>query len=80
MLGMGAYGEVNAVSLRTDGPNPDKLYAMKTLSKVKMIEKKALERCAVERDVMVSLRECPFSIHAQYAFQDERNFYMVSNA
>uniref|UniRef100_A0A915D0Z8 non-specific serine/threonine protein kinase n=1 Tax=Ditylenchus dipsaci TaxID=166011 RepID=A0A915D0Z8_9BILA len=71
-IGRGSFGEVAVVRL----VNTDKVYAMKILNKWEMLKRAETACFKEERDVMVfGNRKWITNLH--YAFQDERNLYLI---
>lgn len=76
LLGQGAFGEVKLVRHKPT----KKVYAMKTLNKKYMVRKWLAESSAnfmEERQILMNGAYCPWVIQLHYAFQDQRNLYMV---
>uniref|UniRef100_A0A914HAA0 non-specific serine/threonine protein kinase n=1 Tax=Globodera rostochiensis TaxID=31243 RepID=A0A914HAA0_GLORO len=72
VIGRGSFGEVAVVRLA----NTDKIYAMKILNKWEMLKRAETACFKEERDVMVfGDRQWITNLH--YAFQDEKNLYLV---
>jgi serine/threonine kinase 32 len=72
-IGKGAFGKVKVVEKKSSG----KLYALKYMSKEKIIEKKAVMNVLKERKLLQNLAFYPFLVNLCYAFQDDTNLYMV---
>jgi serine/threonine protein kinase len=53
-----------------------KLYALKEISKVKVIDKKSINSIIYERELLSRLKHS-LIINLQYAFQDYNNLYLV---
>jgi serine/threonine protein kinase len=76
LLGQGAFGEVKLVRHKPT----KKVFAMKTLNKKYMVRKWLAESSAnfmEERQILMNGAYCPWVIQLHYAFQDQRNLYMV---
>ncbi len=72
LIGTGAYGKVFLVNHR----RKNKVYAMKVLDKVSLIEKKNVNYIHDERNILTKL-DHPFVISLKYAFQTRDNLYLV---
>lgn len=71
-IGKGGFGKVwKVIEKRTK-----KLYAMKQMSKVKIINKKSVGSVMNERNYLCQLNH-PFIINMVCAFQDRQNLYLV---
>ncbi len=71
VIGKGSFGKVWKVY----HPQYKQTYAMKEMSKVKIIEKKMEPSIKTERDFL-SRMDHPFIINMQFAFQDKDNLYL----
>ncbi|EJW75633.1 AGC/DMPK/GEK protein kinase [Wuchereria bancrofti] len=72
VIGRGAFGEVAVVRMR----NTERVYAMKILNKWEMLKRAETACFREERDVLVhGDRRWITNLH--YAFQDERNLYLI---
>uniref|UniRef100_A0A0N5ADJ8 non-specific serine/threonine protein kinase n=1 Tax=Syphacia muris TaxID=451379 RepID=A0A0N5ADJ8_9BILA len=72
VIGRGAFGEVAVVRMR----NTEQVYAMKILNKWEMLKRAETACFKEERDVLVyGDRRWITNLH--YAFQDERNLYLI---
>ncbi len=58
------------------GFDRDQWYAMKTLTKAIILEKNHVSMVMKERNLLARLH-CPQLVNMHYAFQDERNLYIV---
>ena len=65
MIGKGGYGKVWKVEMKASG----KKYALKELSKAKIISKKSIKAVMNEREMLSELKH-PFINSLYYAFQD----------
>lgn len=72
VIGKGAFGEVATVRM----VSTDRIYAMKTLNKWEMLQKANTACFKEERDVMV-FGERKWIANLHFAFQDEKNLYLV---
>jgi len=72
VIGKGGYGEVRVVR----NTNDNKVYAMKTLLKKKMIEKKQQNHVRTERDLMVNVDHW-LLVRLYWSFQDDTYLYLV---
>lgn len=75
VIGQGGFGKVNAV-VKRKGFDRDQWYAMKTLTKAIILEKNHVSMVMKERNLLARLH-CPQLVNMHYAFQDERNLYIV---
>jgi serum/glucocorticoid-regulated kinase 2 len=53
-----------------------KLYALKEMAKVKIIDKKSERSIKYEKELLMKLKH-PFIVNMHYAFQDYNNLYIV---
>mmetsp|Transcript_45186 Transcript_45186/g.72189 ORF Transcript_45186/g.72189 Transcript_45186/m.72189 type:complete len:441 (+) Transcript_45186:60-1382(+) len=72
VIGKGGYGEVRVVRNKND----NRVYAMKTLLKKKMIEKKQQKHVRTERDLMVNVDHW-LLVRLYWSFQDDTYLYLV---
>ena len=72
VIGKGGFGKVWKVIYKKTG----NLYALKQMSKAKIIEKKSERAIKYERDLLVKIHH-PFIVNMHYAFQDTQNLYIV---
>jgi len=72
MLGQGGFGKVFCCKKTDSG----KLYAVKCLSKSRIIQKKAISMTKLEKDSMARLRS-NFIVGLDFACQDHENLYLV---
>ena len=73
LIGEGTYGKVLLVRLKSN----QNLYAMKILNKMLLKLKKQEIHTKNERDIMVKISS-PFIVNIKFAFQDDKNLYLVS--
>ena len=73
IIGRGGFGKVWKVSCRKYG---NKIYAMKEMSKTKIIDKRSENSIKAERDFLSRI-DHPFIINMHFAFQDNDNLYLV---
>ncbi|WVO16092.1 hypothetical protein L204_103758 [Cryptococcus depauperatus] len=71
-LGTGSFGRVHLVKSHHNG----RFYAVKVLSKEKVIKMKQVEHTNSEREMLVRVRH-PFLVNLWGTFQDVNNLYMV---
>ena len=71
IIGRGGFGKVWKVSLRKN----NKIFAMKEMSKTKIIDKRSEKSIKAERDFL-SCMDHPFIINMHFAFQDKDNLYL----
>ena len=74
LLGKGSFGKVYLIREK----KTKKLYAMKILSKEYIKEKNEEEHTKRERELLSELNN-PFIIKLYYAFQNERNLFLISD-
>lgn len=74
VIGQGAYGKVRLVTYKGDQSN--RLYAMKSMSKAKLIDAKNKEHLRTERLILERMYN-PFLTHLEFAFQTPDKIYMV---
>mmetsp|Transcript_40970 Transcript_40970/g.36317 ORF Transcript_40970/g.36317 Transcript_40970/m.36317 type:complete len:193 (+) Transcript_40970:349-927(+) len=72
VVGRGGFGKV----WRVETKKTKTLYAMKEMSKSKVITKRSVNSVMNERNLLSSIRH-PFLVNMLYAFQDRENLYLV---
>jgi len=72
IIGRGGFGKVWRVKSKTT----NKHYALKQMSKLKIIDKKSIKSINSERDLLSELFS-PFIVNMHYAFQDKEFLYLV---
>jgi serine/threonine protein kinase len=72
VIGKGGFGKVYKVVLKKTG----QLYALKEMSKAKIIDKKSEKSIKYERDLLAKIKH-PFIVNMNFAFQDQDNLYLV---
>ncbi len=72
VIGKGAFGKVWKVLFKKN----QKLYALKEMKKVIIIDKKCVKNIKTEREILSKLNH-PFIVNMKYAFQDYENLYLV---
>ena len=72
IIGKGGFGKVWKVSLKRTG----KLYALKQMSKAKIIDKKSERSIKYERDLLAKIHH-PFIVNMNFSFQDKENLYLI---
>ena len=72
VIGRGGFGKVWKVESKKN----NKLYAMKEMSKVKIIDKRSEKSIKYERELLSRLKH-PFIVNMYYSFQDYENLYLV---
>lgn len=75
LIGQGGFGRVDAV-YKTSGYDKGSRYAMKTLTKAVVLERNHVGMVFKERNLLARLH-CPQLVNMHYAFQDDRNLYIV---
>ncbi|XP_077995775.1 citron Rho-interacting kinase-like [Glandiceps talaboti] len=72
VIGRGHFGEVQVVREKSSGD----VYAMKTLKKTETLSQENVAFFEEERDIMARAKN-PWITSLQYAFQDQKNLYLV---
>ena len=72
VIGKGGFGKVWKVVFKKTGT----FYALKQMSKAKIIDKKSERSIKYERDLLAKIHH-PFIVNMHYAFQDGENLYLV---
>ncbi|CAD8194966.1 unnamed protein product [Paramecium octaurelia] len=72
IIGKGGFGKVWKVELKKNRT----LYAMKEMSKAKIIAKRSVNSVLNERNLLTQFKH-PFLINMVYSFQDRENLYLV---
>ena len=72
IVGRGGFGKVWSVKSK----QTNKYYALKQMSKLKIIDKKSIKSINSERDLLSELYS-PFIVNMYYAFQDKEFLYLV---
>ena len=72
IIGRGGFGKVWSVKSK----KTNKHYALKQMSKVKIIDKKSIKSINSERELLSELYS-PFIVNMHYAFQDKEYLYLV---
>ena len=72
IIGRGGFGKVWKVYNK----KYKQLYAMKEMSKTKIIDKKSITSIKSERELLSKIKH-PFLVNMQFAFQDNDNLYLV---
>ena len=72
VIGRGGFGRVWQVIMKKN----NKKYALKEMSKVKIIDKRSIKNIKGEREFLSTLRN-PFLVNMICAFQDYENLYLV---
>jgi len=75
LLGKGSFGKVYLVQ-KYD--NPETFFAMKVLSKEKIIKFKQVEHIENEREIMIRFNH-PFLVRLNYAFQTDSRLFLVTD-
>lgn len=74
VVGKGGFGKVNAVIRKKT--SPPQWFAVKTLSKVVVVNKRCVDMIWNERNLLV-VAKSPHIVSMHHAFQDKHNCYMV---
>ena len=74
IIGKGGFGKVWRVRYKQNCQE----FAMKEMSKAKIIEKNSVSSILGERDILAQIHH-PFIINMIFSFQDEDNLYLVTN-
>lgn len=78
VIGRGAFGEVRLVRRRTRLGQKSGIFALKSMKKVRMVEKNQVGHVIAERDALSEAGGCDRWLTAlHYSFQDEDTLYMV---
>ena len=72
IIGRGGFGKVWKVQLK----KTKETYALKEMSKVKIIDRRSEESIISERELLSKLNH-PFIVNMYFAFQDFSNLYLV---
>ena len=72
VIGKGGFGKVWKVKSK----KTKMTYALKEMSKLKVIDKKSIKSINSERELLSKLHH-PFIVNMHYAFQDNENLYLV---
>ena len=67
-IGLGAFGEVSLVRSLINGSKPGGLYAMKTLRKSEVVERKQVAHVIAEKDILAE-SENEWIVKLYYSFQ-----------
>jgi protein kinase A len=71
-IGKGGFGKV----WKVDRKKTKQQYAMKEMSKARIITKRSIKSVMNERQILTQLHN-PFIVNMYYAFQDRENLYLV---
>ncbi len=77
VLGNGAFGSIIVIKKKDSG---NKLYALKTISKSKVIKLDRVNNVLNELHILTAMKHHSFIVNLWYAFQDEQNLYEVLDA
>ncbi len=72
VVGRGGFGKVWKVEKKKN----KKLYAMKEMAKTRIIQKRSVNSVMNERKLLSQLKH-PYLVNMSYAFQDQKNLYLV---
>ena len=71
-MGRGGFGKVWKVEKKKN----KKLFAMKEMSKARIISKRSVNSVMNERKLLSQLKH-PFLVNMSYAFQDQKTLYLI---
>lgn len=71
-IGRGGFGKV----WRVEAKKTKQYYAMKEMSKARILSKRSVNSVMNERNILTQLKH-PFLVNMIYAFQDRENLYLV---
>ena len=71
-IGKGGFGKV----WRVERKKAKQYFAMKEMSKARIITKRSVKSVINERQILAQLKN-PFIVNMYYAFQDRENLYLV---
>lgn len=71
-IGKGGFGKV----WKVEAKKTRQVFAMKEMSKVKIINKKSVTSVMNEKEFLARLTH-PFLVNMTYAFQDRENLYLI---
>ena len=72
LIGSGGYSKVWEVKWKKNG----KLFAMKEMSKARIIDRKSVKLVIAEREILSQMNH-PFIINLHFSFQDTNNLYLI---
>lgn len=74
VIGRGGFGKVWRVEYR----KTMQIYAMKEMSKARIITKRSVQSVMSEKKLLEKLQH-PFLVNINFAFQDRENIYLISD-
>jgi len=72
IIGRGGFGRV----WKVEHKKSQKIYAMKEMSKIRIVSKRSVNSVMNERKLLAVVRH-PFIVNMEYAFQDRENLYLA---
>ena len=78
IIGKGTFGSVYLVSLREKESNKDRYFAMKSMSKTSIVQRKNQKRVLIEKNILQELNSV-FIISLIGTYKDESYIYFVTN-
>lgn len=72
LLGRGSFGDVSLVERMDTGGR----FALKAVSKRLLRKHNIVEQAAMERNILATIKECPFIVKLKFAFQTKETIYI----
>ena len=73
LIGKGGFSKVWKIKLKLN----NKIYALKEMNKLKIIDKKAIKSINNEKKILSQLNSHPFIVNMHFSFQDNNNLYLI---
>ena len=73
LIGKGGFSKVWKIKLKLN----NKIYALKEMNKLKIIDKKAIKSINNEKKILTQLNSHPFIVNIHFSFQDNMNLYLI---